>query len=67
MQVSSHAVSGLFQPRKVSSEARSFEVINGLQHVFKKGWSVVRSVTLAYGDTSKKEAVTAPPQSSDSE
>jgi hypothetical protein len=32
----SHAISGLFQPRKRSSEARNFEVINGLQHVFEK-------------------------------
>jgi hypothetical protein len=31
-----HAISGLFQPWKGSSEARNFEVINGLQHVFEK-------------------------------
>jgi hypothetical protein len=35
-QVSPHAMSGLFQPWKGSSEARNFEVINGLQHVFEK-------------------------------
>jgi hypothetical protein len=29
-------ISGLFQPWKWSSEARNFEVINGLQHVFEK-------------------------------
>jgi hypothetical protein len=33
---SPHAISGLFQPWKGSSEARNFEVINGLQHVFEK-------------------------------
>jgi hypothetical protein len=31
-----HAISGLFHPRKGSSEARKFEVINGLAHVFEK-------------------------------
>jgi hypothetical protein len=31
------------------------------------GWSVVRSTSLAKGGSSKKETVTAPPQSSDSE
>jgi hypothetical protein len=30
-------ISGLFQPWKGSSEARNFEVINGLQHVFELG------------------------------
>jgi hypothetical protein len=32
----------------------------------RSGWSVVRSASLAKGGTSKKETVTAPPQSSDS-
>jgi hypothetical protein len=36
IQISPHAISGLFQPRKWSSDARNFEVINGLQHVFEK-------------------------------
>jgi hypothetical protein len=31
-----HAISGFLQPWKGSSEARNFEVINGLQHVFEK-------------------------------
>jgi hypothetical protein len=31
-----HAISGLFRPWKGSSEARNFEVPNGLQHVFEK-------------------------------
>jgi hypothetical protein len=39
---------------KSSSEARNFEVINGLQYVSRNGWSVVRSATLAKGGTSKK-------------
>jgi hypothetical protein len=34
IQISPHAISGLFQPWKWSSKARNFEVINGLQHVF---------------------------------
>jgi hypothetical protein len=37
VQIWPHTISGLFQPRKGrSSEARNFEVINGLQHVFEK-------------------------------
>jgi hypothetical protein len=36
IQISPHAISGLFQPWKGSSGARNFEVINGLQHVFEK-------------------------------
>jgi hypothetical protein len=36
VQISRHAISGFFQPWKESSEARNFEVINGLQHVFEK-------------------------------
>jgi hypothetical protein len=36
VQISPHAISGLFQPWKWSSEARNLEVINGLQHVFEK-------------------------------
>jgi hypothetical protein len=31
-----HAISELFQPLKGISEARNFEVINGLLHVFEK-------------------------------
>jgi hypothetical protein len=54
IQISPHAISGFFQPWKGSSEARNFEVINGLQHVFGSGWSVVRSASLAKGGTSKK-------------
>jgi hypothetical protein len=36
IQITPHAISGLFQRRKRSSKARNFEVINGLQHVFEK-------------------------------
>jgi hypothetical protein len=31
-----HVISGLFQPRKGSSDAGNFIIINGLQHVFEK-------------------------------
>jgi hypothetical protein len=36
VRISLHAISGLFEPWKASSEARNFEVINGLQHVLEK-------------------------------
>jgi hypothetical protein len=36
IQISPHAISGLFQPWKDSSEARNLEVINDLQHIFEK-------------------------------
>jgi hypothetical protein len=51
---SRHVISGLFQPQKWSSEARSFKVINGLQQVFKKWLRIIRSSSLAKGSTSKK-------------
>jgi hypothetical protein len=35
-ELSPHAICGLFQPWKGSSEARNFDVINSLQHVFEK-------------------------------
>jgi hypothetical protein len=34
IQISPHAIFGLFQPRKGRSEARNLEVINGLQHCY---------------------------------
>jgi hypothetical protein len=39
-----HAISGLFQSWKWSSEARNFEVFNGLQPITfsRSGWSVLR-------------------------
>jgi hypothetical protein len=54
VQISPHAISGLFQPWKRSSKARNFEVINCLQHVSRIGWSVVRNASLSKGGTSKK-------------
>jgi hypothetical protein len=36
IQISPHAISGLFQPWNGSCEVRNFELINGLQHVFEK-------------------------------
>jgi hypothetical protein len=36
IQITAHAISGVFQPWKGSSEARNFEMINGLQHIFEK-------------------------------
>jgi hypothetical protein len=49
MQISSHAISGLFQTRKGSSEA-----ITVSSTFSRSGWSVVRSASLAKGGTSKK-------------
>jgi hypothetical protein len=36
VQISPHAISGLFQPWKCRPETRNFEAINGLQHIFEK-------------------------------
>jgi hypothetical protein len=44
---------GFSNHEKGSSEARNFEVIIGLHHVFEE-WSVVRSASLAKGGTSKR-------------
>jgi hypothetical protein len=52
-----------FQP----FEARNFEVINGLQHVFEKGPERCKTCIACQGRYFEKETVTAPPQSSDSE
>jgi hypothetical protein len=62
-----HAISGLFQPWKGSSEARNFEMINGLQHVFEKWVERFEKCIACQGRYFEKETVTAPPQSSDSE
>jgi hypothetical protein len=67
IQISLHAISGLFQPRKGSSEARNFEVINGLQHVFEKWVERCKKCIACQGRYFEKETVTAPPQSSDPE
>jgi hypothetical protein len=67
VQISSHAISGLVQPWKMSSGARNFDVINGLQHVFKKWVERCKKCIACQGRYFEKETVTAPPQSSDSE
>jgi hypothetical protein len=67
VQISSHAMSGLFQPWKGSSKARNFEVINGLQHVLEKWVERCKKRIACQGRYFEKEAVIAPPQSSDSE
>jgi hypothetical protein len=67
LQLSPHAISGLFQPWKGSSEGRNFELINGLQHVFDKWVERCKKVIACQGKYFEKETVTAPPQSSDSE
>jgi hypothetical protein len=50
-----------------SSEARNFEVINGLQHVFEKWVERCKKSTACQGRYFEKETVTAPPESSDTE
>jgi hypothetical protein len=40
--------------RKGSSKERNFEVINSLQHIFKKGWNVVKNALLGKRGTLKK-------------
>jgi hypothetical protein len=67
VQISSHAISGLFQPWKGSSKARNFKVINGLQHVFETWVERCKKCVACQGRYFEKETVTAPPQSSDSE
>jgi hypothetical protein len=59
--------SGLFHLWKGSSEPRNFEMINGLQHVFKKWVERCKKCIACQGRYFGKETVTAPPQSSDSE
>jgi hypothetical protein len=54
VKISPHAISGLFQPWKRSSEVRNFQAINVCSTFSGDGWSVVRSASLATGDTSKK-------------
>jgi hypothetical protein len=52
---------------KKSSEARNFEVINGLQHIFKKWMEHCKKFITCQGRYFKKEITTTPPQSSDLE
>jgi hypothetical protein len=67
VQILPHAISGLFQPWKGSSEARDFEVINGLQHVLEKWVERCKKCIACQERYFEKETVTAPPQNSDSE
>jgi hypothetical protein len=67
IQISPHAISGLFQPWKGSSRARNFEVTNCLQHIFKKWVEHCKICITCQERYFKKETVTVPPQSSDSE
>jgi len=60
-----HVISGLFQPWKGSSEARNFEVINSLQHIFEKWVECCEKCIACQGRYFKKETVIAPAQSSD--
>jgi hypothetical protein len=50
-----------------SSEARNFEVINGLQHVFETWVERCKKYIACQGRYFEKQTVTAPAQSSDSE
>jgi hypothetical protein len=67
IQISPHKISGLIQPWKGSSEARNFEVINDLQHVFEKWVERCKKCIACQRRYFEKETVAAPPQSSDSE
>jgi hypothetical protein len=67
IQISPHAISGLFQPSKGSSKARNFEMINGLQQVFKKEVEHCKQYTVCQGRHFKKETITTYPKSSDME
>jgi hypothetical protein len=67
VQIWPHAISGLFQPRKGSSEARSSEVINGLQHVFEKWVERCKKCIACQGRYFGKKTITVPPQIADSE
>jgi hypothetical protein len=56
-----------FPTMKGSSEARNFEVINGLQHVFEKWVERCKKFIAYQGRYFEKDTVTAPSQSSESE
>jgi hypothetical protein len=67
VHISPHAISGLFRQWKGSSEARNFEAINGLRHVFEKWMERCKKCIECQGRYFERETVTAPPQSSVSE
>jgi hypothetical protein len=54
-----------FITMKRSSEAKNFEVIDGLQHVFEKWVERCKKCITCQGRYFEKETVTAPPRSSD--
>jgi hypothetical protein len=56
-----------FPSIKGNSEARNFQVINGLQHVFEKWVERCKKCIACQGRYFEKETVTAPPKGSDSE
>jgi hypothetical protein len=56
-----------FPTMKRELRGKNFEVINGLQHVFEKWVERCKKWFACQGRYFKKETVTAPPQSSDSE
>jgi hypothetical protein len=56
---------GFSNHEKGSSEARNFEVINGLQHVFEKWVERCKKYIACQGRYFEKKTVTAPPQISD--
>jgi hypothetical protein len=66
IQISPHAISEFLLPWKESSEARNFEMINGLQQVFEKWVDHCKKCIGCKGRYFEKETVTAPPQSSHS-
>jgi hypothetical protein len=67
IHMSPHAISVFLQPKKGSSEARNFEVINGMRHVCEKWVESCKKCIACQGRYFGKETVTAPSQSSDSE
>jgi hypothetical protein len=56
-----------FQPQKGSSEARNFQVINGLQYIFEKWVERCKKCVGYERSYFENETLTAPPQSSDLE
>jgi hypothetical protein len=52
---------------KMELRGKKFEVINGLQHVFEKWVERYKKCIACQGRYFKKETVTAPPRSCDSE
>jgi hypothetical protein len=67
VQILPHMISGLFEPQKGSSEARNFEVINSLQHVFEKWVEHCKKRIACQGRYFKKETIFTPSQSFNSE